>query len=229
MTEDQKKIMDLLENLGNEVGRVQRERHEARAERDEALDKAAAAKAEAADWQAYGVGMLTQHRKQIAEIELLKAEAARCREMADNFSIHCQPACDKADALEAELAAAKAEAARMGEALEKIFIGGNHLASALIGLLGASALPYNTEASEALREIGGGNVYDIWVAWSTMMQVRDSLAAKPALDWLAAQRREAVAEWLEKAAREECGGYYERSVEGMLEDAAALRAGEVTK
>ena len=46
--------------------------------------------------------------------------------------------------------------------------------------------------------------------------------------WLAArdaqQRREGAAEWLENAARE--GGYYERSSEGMLEEAKQLREGK---
>lgn len=45
--------------------------------------------------------------------------------------------------------------------------------------------------------------------------------------WLAArdaqQQREGAAEWLENAARE--GGYYERSSEGMLEEAKQLREG----
>jgi hypothetical protein len=40
-------------------------------------------------------------------------------------------------------------------------------------------------------------------------------------EMLAQQRREGAAEWLEKAARE--GGYYERSSEGMLEEAKQLR------
>jgi hypothetical protein len=40
----------------------------------------------------------------------------------------------------------------------------------------------------------------------------------------AQQRREGAAEWLENAARE--GGYYERSSEGMLEEAKQLREGK---
>lgn len=55
-------------------------------------------------------------------------------------------------------------------------------------------------------------------------------AQGPALDWLAQQRREAVASWIEKEAtkcRQQDGEYYERGVDCMLREAAALRAGEV--
>lgn len=57
------------------------------------------------------------------------------------------------------------------------------------------------------------------------------LAARgPAIDWLAQQRREAVAAWIEKEAtkcRQQNGEYYDRGVDCMLREAAALRAGEV--
>ena len=55
------------------------------------------------------------------------------------------------------------------------------------------------------------------------------LDAHPALDWLAEQRREAVAEWLEKEAQtnmKQIGEYYERSAAGMLKQAAELRKGK---
>ena len=53
---------------------------------------------------------------------------------------------------------------------------------------------------------------------------------QPALDWLAQQRRAAVAAWIEKEAtkcRQQNGEYYDRGVDCMLREAAALRAGEV--
>ena len=59
---------------------------------------------------------------------------------------------------------------------------------------------------------------------------------QPALDWLAQQRAEAVAAWIEKQVAEnlECYGthYYERTTDDLMREAAAfraaaLRAGEV--
>ena len=50
--------------------------------------------------------------------------------------------------------------------------------------------------------------------------IKEALATRDAK-----QRREGAAEWLENAAKE--GGYYERSSEGMLEEAKQLREGKV--
>jgi len=51
-----------------------------------------------------------------------------------------------------------------------------------------------------------------------------NVSAKWLADNNAKQRRIGAAEWLENAARE--GGYYERSSEGMLEEAKQLREGK---
>lgn len=84
---------------------------------------------------------------------------------------------------------------------------------------------------EARRAFAGSDEYDLWVCWAVIMRVRDSLSdPQPALDWLAQQRREAVAAWIEKEAtkcRQQNGEYYDRGVDCMLREAAALRAGEV--
>jgi len=57
--------------------------------------------------------------------------------------------------------------------------------------------------------------------WQTVEEARRQLSGLAARD--AQQRREGAAEWLENAARE--GGSYERSSEGMLEEAKQLREG----
>lgn len=159
MTEDQDKIMRLLEKVSQDVARLQKERDEAR------------------------------------------AEATRFSEMADNFSTHCQAACDKADALEVDLATAKAEAARAAEALRRIHEG-------------------------ACRQLAEPrNHYNDQFALTAIATDCEAVfvAQGSALDWLAAQRREAAAEALENEARK---GW---STPVTLRDrAAVLRAGEVT-
>ena len=61
-----------------------------------------------------------------------------------------------------------------------------------------------------------------------MMADKATQCNPQAYAWLAARdasmKREGAAEWLENAARE--GGYYERSSEGMLEEAKQLREGK---
>ena len=76
-------------------------------------------------------------------------------------------------------------------------------------------------AQEALRYVMNGlPVNDaVWSAYGNADSARAWLAARDARN-----RREGAAEWLENAARE--GGYYERSSEGMLEEAKQLREGK---
>jgi len=64
------------------------------------------------------------------------------------------------------------------EALENIFIGGNHLASSLIYLLGAdddTFPPYGTDPKDAMEVIEDPIKYDLWMCWMTMMRERDKL------------------------------------------------------
>ena len=73
-------------------------------------------------------------------------------------------------------------------------------------------------AQEAMRYLLNGlpATDAIWAAYGNADSARAWLAARDAR-----MKAEGAAEWLENAARE--GVYYERSSEGMLEDAAELR------
>ena len=75
-------------------------------------------------------------------------------------------------------------------------------------------------AQEALRYVMNGlpTTDAVWAAYGNADSARAWLAARDSQ-----QRREGAAKWLENAARE--GGYYERSSEGMLEEAKQLREG----
>lgn len=80
----------------------------------------------------------------------------------------------------------KAQAERMEAAFEKVTIGGNHLASALIQWLGAADSefpPYGTPHAEAEATIlahgHDTNYYDCWCCWKAIMEARDSLADAP--------------------------------------------------
>lgn len=79
------------------------------------------------------------------------------------------------EACEAERDAARAEAARAVEALEKLLIGGNHLASALIHMLGDDFVEYETDFNEACEILNDPIKYDLWVCWAIMMRERDAM------------------------------------------------------
>lgn len=87
-------------------------------------------------------------------------------------------------------------------------------------------------AVECLKEIdeyngGADSVLEDEYVTHRRMEVMDGASS---LAWLARQRREAVAAWIEKEAtkcRQQNGEYYDRGVDCMLREAAALRAGEV--
>jgi hypothetical protein len=147
------------------------------------------------------------------------------------------------DAAKARAEKARAGEARAVEAIKRIFIGGNHLASALIGLLGPSHPPYEVSLDQALEDIGAGNYYDLWVAWKFIMLERDALA-QPALAWLAQRERKAaegaltqVANLIRQTTPTPYGGDVAPFEIGMWEgrqyaaeqiesEAAALRAGK---
>lgn len=78
-------------------------------------------------------------------------------------------------AVEAERDAAQAGEARAVEALEKMLIGGNHLASALIHLLGDDFPEYETDFNEACEILNDPIKYDLWVCWAMMMRERDAM------------------------------------------------------
>jgi hypothetical protein len=59
---------------------------------------------------------------------------------------------------------------------ELCLVGGNHLASALIGALGpgfSERFPQNADHREVYTKIGGTLIYDIWCCWSLMGIARD--------------------------------------------------------
>lgn len=63
------------------------------------------------------------------------------------------------------------DAARKRE--ERIMIGGNHLASALIGMFGEPPPDYHLAPGAARIECGTQDIYDAWVCWRTIMLIRD--------------------------------------------------------
>jgi hypothetical protein len=72
-----------------------------------------------------------------------------------------------------------ASESRAVESLRRIFVGGNHLATALVGLLGPNFPTYQTSLETARGAIeDGGDHYDVWVAWRTIMIERDAMLAR---------------------------------------------------
>ena len=153
-----------------------------------------------------------------AERDAALKRATEARETADNYAGHCNEACKQLEVVEAERDAARAGEARAVEALRTIR--GADIHPDADGLIEDFTCFYCHRNSvdgcdDDCPRVIAAHVIDL---------------AQPALAWLAQQRREAAAEWIEKEAtesRHRMGEYYERRVEGMLEEAAALRAGEV--
>lgn len=56
-------------------------------------------------------------------------------------------------------------------ALDKVMIGGNHVAL----LIGAFHPPYTASHDEALKHYGAGDQYEAWCCWRTIMEARDVL------------------------------------------------------
>lgn len=72
---------------------------------------------------------------------------------------------------------------------------------------------------DIIRRLDPENLCDYFDGLGNEEHLRQWLAARDAQ-----QRREGAAAWLENAVRE--GGYYERSSDGMLEEAKQLREGK---
>ena len=89
----------------------------------------------------------------------------------------------------------------------------------LISALEAAETEADSEAGhwiEIIRRLDPENLCDVFDGLGVEENLRQWLAARDAR-----LKNEGAAEWLENAARE--GGYYERSSEGMMEEAAELR------
>lgn len=56
------------------------------------------------------------------------------------------------------------------ELLERVMIGGNHLAL----LIGVDHPPYSAPPDDALSHYGAGDKYEIWCCWRAIMQLRDA-------------------------------------------------------
>ena len=81
--------------------------------------------------------------------------------------------------LRSQLAESQARECRMREAWESVLIGGNNLASALIGWLGAGGpgFPaYQSDLGVAREAIGDVYRFDAWVCWRSIMLARDAIA-----------------------------------------------------
>jgi hypothetical protein len=90
--------------------------------------------------------------------------------------------CDLVATLRDEAARLEAENERMREALEKALIGGNHIASQLIGRLGggfSEDYPPDMDSETVLTRLGPTVEYDMWCAWSAGMQAREYAEAIP--------------------------------------------------
>ncbi len=156
-------------------------------------------------------------------------------EIADRLVSECGNAVRGMVAMQAERDAAKAEAEKYNHEVENTL---NALEQAKDDLEAARA--GEARAVEALKliaamasdelkgETSKGFLLHFCYGVKEIAEC-STLDAQPALDYLDQQRREAVANYIEKEAmdsRSAIGEYYERSVEGMLEEAAALRAGK---
>ena len=70
------------------------------------------------------------------------------------------------------------EIERLQEAVDRMMIGGNHIAtyrSARWPDYPLDGLTRDQQCEHALRMLGAGRDYDMWCCWSAMMQVRDDL------------------------------------------------------
>ena len=67
---------------------------------------------------------------------------------------------------------------KLRAAVDLMLVGGNHLASYLIGRLGAGFaddLPPHTPHDEARARIRSQDDYEVWCCWSAIMRARNSL------------------------------------------------------
>lgn len=111
-------------------------------------------------------------REQIAEME---GELAATIKAAQDANGRVEPLLDQIASLEAERDQLEAAASTREDQIGKIMIGGNHLASALIGLLGAGFPSYPTPYQEARKFFTDIDHYDAWICWKIIMEARDTL------------------------------------------------------
>ena len=74
------------------------------------------------------------------------------------------------------LRSAKSEIEALDAALYGCMVGGNHIASALIGRLGPSFnenYPPTANHHEVLERMGAGDTYEMWCCWAAIMRARD--------------------------------------------------------
>lgn len=77
-----------------------------------------------------------------------------------------------------EIVRALEEQDRLRAAVELCLIGGNHIASELIGALGpafSAQYPPGTPHDVVREAIGYGNAYEMWCCWDAGMRARNSL------------------------------------------------------
>jgi hypothetical protein len=84
--------------------------------------------------------------------------------------------------LTAALDEANARAKRMREALESVMVGGNHLAL----LIGADHPSFEDDYDTARAHYDGGDQFEAWCCWRSIMQARRALATLPDSDKRAA-------------------------------------------
>lgn len=68
--------------------------------------------------------------------------------------------------------------------IDNVMIGGNHLASCLIGSLGggfADKFPPSMNSIDVLEAMGSIPSYDVWCAWKAIMIARDDIAKAEAI------------------------------------------------
>lgn len=65
-----------------------------------------------------------------------------------------------------------------------VMVGGNHLASCLIGSLGggfAAKFPPSMNSTDALHAIVSISTYDVWCCWKSIMNARDEITKAEAI------------------------------------------------
>ena len=156
-----------------------------------------------------------------AEAQLVAAFAdlRRDQKVAKELRTCVTDANARAEAAEAELTAARAGEARALEALRKIRTEVHALIEQSTGVAG---LHLNGDEAEWSSLLAGGE-YESW-----LMSLDETTDAQPALDWLAQQRRDAVAEELERMCSENEERYGTHFME-MTTDCLRDRAAELRK
>jgi len=80
--------------------------------------------------------------------------------MQDDYINRAVAAADRIEKLEA--------------ALQKVMIGGNHVAL----LIGVGPPPHTSTHEKALMHYNGGDAYEAWCCWKTIMEARKALEGK---------------------------------------------------